>query len=113
MSVDPVRSYLDARKKLDEVTSQVQALMDQLNKATSILTRNWRGVTLLNQPMPIPTVRTLPSSSAEAVDLQSWPDAKRIAQVIGEWRAARINADTLWDAVPQNDRKNLRAPSAF
>ena len=103
---DPVRSYIQARQRLEISIVKVSEMVALITDGARML-RRWREVYVSDEGVPFPIDIM---NSDDVIPGRSWPNAHEIAQTLSNYHLARTEAHSTWRFVPAEDRASLQPP---
>mgnify|MGYP003335738749 CR=1 FL=1 len=105
---DAVRKYLDARRRLDDIESDLNNVTGAVSTVAEALKNN-RGRFMFSDIAPeMPPEIALGHTTRLSGD--QWPTAERIQELLIRWHVARREALTDWNAIHKADQVHLKAP---
>jgi hypothetical protein len=104
MNVDPIQAYKQAIRSLEAATEQVEAFVEEITHAATIL-RRWEQVKILNLGVGFP-----PGAELESINADNWPTSQQLAEALAEWHNCRNTLNNAWQAIPETQRTGLQPP---
>jgi hypothetical protein len=104
MTVGSVQAYKQALRSMEAATEQVEAFVEEITHAATIL-RRWEQVTILNLGIGFP-----PGAELESINADNWPTSQQLAEALAEWHNCRNALNNAWQAIPETQRTGLQPP---
>jgi hypothetical protein len=106
---DPVREYLEARRRFEEATQRVQKQISTVERMAASL-REWKRLVISNLG-GIGFPPELVMGAGVSIDAKEWPRIEELGQALSGWHDARSTLRSAWDRVPEGDRYGLQPPT--
>ena len=100
-NTDPVRAYVEARRRLAEAEAVAEALASTVASVAAKL-GDWKSV----------VVSTSDDVPGLTIDGVPWPNDGQLVDALATWHEARADVQAAWRAVPPGDRASLQPPPA-
>lgn len=106
MTTDPIKSYLELKRRLQAANDRVEKMVRTIQEADAKL-RAWDTLCITNCGVEFPIELT----NGRKFDAQTWPSAQELAKALVGWHEARRLAENAWQMVPSEERVGLQPPS--
>jgi hypothetical protein len=104
MSQDPVRTYLDAKAKLDEAEAKIRGIHDLIADVGQRLLHPYEFM-ISNIDVGFPAEVVV--GRTQTLDANKWPSAKQIAENLAALHMAYQQAQDAWERLSSSDRANM------
>jgi len=101
MTVHPIESYQQSVRDFEKAVANIKKLADIASRAAS-----WTNVTVSNVPNDVKG--DFPMGIPQLIlDLNEWPDAKKVAEIYRDYYLAKRNVNLTWNALMPDQQGSL------